>query len=130
MTASPREFVTSRAYGSILDKGSPWKPISANRYWCPTLAIPEQEAMKMVQAAHGVAEAIDIFITAVVLDESGRLVALGRMDNATPVTVDLAMNKAFTAASFQQPTRDLQALAGQSWFQSLIVSSGGKITPG
>ena len=37
-----------------------------------------------------------------VMDESGRLLALGRMDKARPITVDLAMNKAFTAASFQQ----------------------------
>jgi uncharacterized protein GlcG (DUF336 family) len=86
--------------------------------------------MKMVEAALEVAAAIDIFVTAVVVDEGGRLIALGRMDNATPVTVDLAMNMAYTAATFQQPTRDLQDLSGQSWFQSLIVSSGGRITPG
>jgi uncharacterized protein GlcG (DUF336 family) len=84
----------------------------------------------MVHAALDLAASMDIFITAVVVDEGGRLVALGRMDNATPVTVDLAVNKAYTAASFQQPTSDLQAVAGQSWFQSLIVSSGGRITPG
>jgi len=94
------------------------------------MPVPEAAAMKMVHAAHDVAAAIDIFITAVVVDESGRLVALGRMDNATPVTVDLAMNKAYTAASFRQPTKDLQNVTGESWFQSLIVSSGGRITPG
>src|SRR5262249_17372925 len=94
------------------------------------MPIPEQAAMKMVHAAHDEAEAIGIFITAVVVDESGRMVALGRMDSATPVTVDLAMNKAFTAANFQQPTRDLQNVTDQSWFQSLIVSSSGRITPG
>src|SRR5437870_3139568 len=94
------------------------------------MPIPEEGAMKMVHAAHDEAEAIGIFVTAVVVDESGRLVALGRMDNATPVTVDLAMNKAYTAANFQQPTKDLQGLTGESWFQSLIVSSSGRITPG
>ena len=94
------------------------------------MPIPEARATKMVHAALDVAAAIDIFVTAVVVDEGGRLIALGRMDNATPVTVDLALNKAYTAASFQQPTRDLQDLTGQSWFQSLIVSSGGRITPG
>lgn len=73
---------------------------------------------------------IGIFVTAVVVDESGRLVALGRMDNATPVTVDLAINKAYTAASFQQPTLELREVASQSWFQSLVVSSNGRVTPG
>jgi uncharacterized protein GlcG (DUF336 family) len=94
------------------------------------LPIPEENAMRMVRAAHAMAVDIGIFVTAVVVDEGGRLVALGRMDNATPVTVDLAMNKAYTAASFQQPTIELQDVAGQGWFQSLVVSSNGRFTPG
>src|SRR5262249_16615362 len=40
------------------------------------------------------------------------------------------LNKAYTAASFQQPTKELAAVAGQSWFQSLVVSSNGRIMPG
>jgi uncharacterized protein GlcG (DUF336 family) len=42
----------------------------------------------------------------------------------------MAMNKAFTAASFQQPTNELSGSAGQAWFQSLVVSSNGRITAG
>ena len=64
------------------------------------------------------------------LDESGRLVALGRMDGARPISVDIATNKAYTAASFKQPTQELSGVAGQAWFQSLIVSSNGKVTAG
>lgn len=94
------------------------------------MPIPEENAMRMVRAAHAMAVDIGIFVTAVVVDESGRLVALGRMDNATPVTVDLAINKAYTAASFQQPTLELREVASQSWFQSLVVSSNGRVTPG
>jgi uncharacterized protein GlcG (DUF336 family) len=94
------------------------------------MPIPEENAMQMIRAAHTMAVDIGIFVTAVVVDEGGRLVALGRMDHATPVTVDLAMNKAFTAASFNQPTIELQDVAGQSWFQSLVVSSNGRVTPG
>jgi uncharacterized protein GlcG (DUF336 family) len=86
--------------------------------------------MQLVQAAHAEAEAIDLAITAVVVDESGRLVALGRMDGARPISVDIAMNKAYTAASFKQPTEELKGVAGQAWFQSLIVSSNGKVTAG
>jgi uncharacterized protein GlcG (DUF336 family) len=58
------------------------------------------------------------------------LVALGRMDGARPITVDIATNKAYTAASFKQPTSELSGVAGQPWFQSLIVSSNGKVTAG
>jgi uncharacterized protein GlcG (DUF336 family) len=94
------------------------------------MPIPVEKAMQLVQAAHAEAESIDLAITAVVVDESGRLVALGRMDGARPISVDIAMNKAYTAASFKQPTDELKNVAGQAWFQSLIVSSNGKVTAG
>jgi uncharacterized protein GlcG (DUF336 family) len=94
------------------------------------MSISIEKAMQLIQAAHAEAESIDLAITAVVVDESGRLVALGRMDGARPITVDIAMNKAYTAASFKQPTQELSGVAGQAWFQSLIVSSNGKVTAG
>jgi uncharacterized protein GlcG (DUF336 family) len=94
------------------------------------MPIPAEKAIEMVRAAHAEAATMDVTVTAVVVDESGRLVALGRMDRARPVTVDVAMNKAYTAASFQQPTGQLTSVAGQPWFQSLVVSSNGRIMPG
>src|ERR1041384_612857 len=94
------------------------------------MAVPVEQAMQLVQAAHTEAESIDLAITAVVVDESGRLVALGRMDGARPISVDIAMNKAYTAASFQQSTDELKGVAGTAWFQSLIVSSNGRVTAG
>ena len=94
------------------------------------MPIPADSAIQMVRAAHAEAARLDIAVTAVVVDESGRLIALGRMDRARPITVDVAMNKAYTAASFQQPTEELKAVAGQAWFQSLIVSSNGRIMAG
>jgi uncharacterized protein GlcG (DUF336 family) len=94
------------------------------------MPIPVENAMQMVRAAHAEAASLDIAVTAVVVDESGRLVALGRMDRARPITVDVATNKAYTAASFQQPTAQLVGVAGQTWFQSLVVSSNGRIMAG
>jgi uncharacterized protein GlcG (DUF336 family) len=94
------------------------------------MTIAVEKAMQLIQAAHAEAESIDLAITAVIVDESGRLVALGRMDRARPITVDIAMNKAYTAASFQQSTDELKAAAGQAWFQSLIVSSNGRVMAG
>jgi uncharacterized protein GlcG (DUF336 family) len=94
------------------------------------MALSVENAMAMIQVAHAEAASIDLAITAVVVDQSGRLVALGRMDGARPITVDIATNKAYTAASFQQPTNELSAVAGQAWFQSLIVSSNGRVTAG
>ena len=93
------------------------------------MSISIEKAMQLVQAAHAEAESIDLAVTAVVVDES-RVVALGRMDGARPISVDIATNKAYTAASFKQPTQELSGVAGQAWFQSLIVSSNGKLTAG
>jgi uncharacterized protein GlcG (DUF336 family) len=94
------------------------------------MPIPIEKALQMIRTAHAQAAQLDIAVTAVVVDESGRLVALGRMDGARPITVDMAMNKAYTAASFQQPTQQLSSVAGQTWFQSLVVASSGRIMPG
>ncbi len=94
------------------------------------MPIPGEKALQMVRAAHAHAAQLDIGVTAVVVDESGRAVALGRMDRARPITVDVAMNKAYTSASFQQPTTQLAGVAGQPWFQSLVVSSNGRISAG
>ena len=94
------------------------------------MSISIEKAMQLIQAAHAEAESIDLAVTCVVADESGRLVALGRMDGARPITVDIATNKAYTAASFKQPTSELSGVANQAWFQSLIVSSSGRVTAG
>ena len=94
------------------------------------MPIPAEKALQMVKVAHSEAAQMSTAVTAVVVDESGRLLALGRMDKARPITVDMAMNKAFTAASFQQPTNELTSVAGQPWFQSLVVSSNGRIMAG
>jgi uncharacterized protein GlcG (DUF336 family) len=94
------------------------------------MPIPGEKALQMVRAAHAQAAQFDAAVTALVVDESGRMVALGRMDRARPITVEMALNKAYTAASFQQPTNELAGVAGQAWFQSLVVSSNGRITAG
>src|SRR3989442_10453933 len=87
------------------------------------MPIPGERAIQMVRSAHAQAAKLDIAVTAVVVDQSGRMIALGRMDRARPITVEMALNKAYTAVSFQQPTKELAGGAGQTWFQSLGVSS-------
>jgi uncharacterized protein GlcG (DUF336 family) len=94
------------------------------------MSVPVDKAIQMIHAAHEQAVKLDIAVTAVVVDESGRLIALGRMDRARPITADIASNRAYTAASFQQPTNELNSVASQTWFQSLVISSNGRITPG
>jgi hypothetical protein len=52
------------------------------------MAIPGEKAIQMVRSAHAQAVERDIAVTAVVVDQSGRLIALGRMDRARPITVE------------------------------------------
>ena len=94
------------------------------------MSIPAEKAIQMVRTAHSQAAQLAIAVTTVVVDESGRMIALGRMDHARPITVEMALNRAYTAASFQQPTVELAGIAGQAWFQSLVVSTNGRIMAG
>src|SRR2546430_14332528 len=94
------------------------------------MAIPGEKAIQMVRSAHAQAAQLDVAVTAVVVDQSGRMIALGRMDRARPITEEIALNKAYTAASFQQPTKELTDVAGQPWFHSQVASCHGRIMPG
>ncbi len=91
------------------------------------MPVPIDRAITMIQAGHAKARELDIAVSVAIADEGGRLIAFGRMDQARPMSVDIAVNKAYTAATFQVPTAQLAATANQSWFQSMIVSSQGKI---
>jgi uncharacterized protein GlcG (DUF336 family)/NAD-dependent dihydropyrimidine dehydrogenase PreA subunit len=94
----------------------------------PPMPIPHNKAAEMIEAAHAKADELGIKVTAAVVDEGGRLIAVGRMDFARPMSVDLAINKAYTSATFQMPTHEMNAMTGQSWFNSMITASQGKIT--
>src|SRR5688500_4870002 len=66
-------------------------------------------------------------VSVAVVDGGGAPVALSRMDGAEPTTPELALNKAFTAVSFQVPTDQLLPEARQPVFGSLLVWSRGRI---
>src|SRR5207244_11207174 len=94
------------------------------------MAIPGEKAIQMVRSAHAQAAQLDIAVTAVVVDQSGRMIALGRMDKARPITVEIALNKAYTAASGQQRTLELAAVGAQRWGHSWAGSRRRRIRPG
>jgi ferredoxin len=91
--------------------------------------VPFDTASEMVRAAHAYAERSGIAVTAAVVDEAGAPIAVGRMDKAVPRTVELAFNKAYTAAAFHVATAELASQAKQPWLQSLIISHRGRIMP-
>jgi uncharacterized protein GlcG (DUF336 family) len=51
------------------------------------------------------------------------------MDGAVPLTAELAVSKAYTAAAFHLATADLAAQARQPWLKSLLVAHRGRLLP-
>ena len=66
-----------------------------------------------VQAAVARAEALGVRINVAVVDVGGNLAAFLRMNGAFLQSIDLAIDKAYTAASFGFPSGDWMKLVGQ-----------------
>jgi uncharacterized protein GlcG (DUF336 family) len=91
--------------------------------------VPLATAWAMIQAAHAYAQTLGNAVAAVVVDEAGAPIALGRMDHAGPRTAELAFNKAYTAAAFHVSTAELVPQARQPWLRSLVIAHHGRIMP-
>jgi uncharacterized protein GlcG (DUF336 family) len=65
-----------------------------------TLTLADAE--KVITATHAHAAKLDIRVSIAVVDLGGNLVALKRMDGATPMTPAVAEGKALGAAMFQR----------------------------
>ena len=67
-------------------------------------------AQAVVEAARAKAEEIGVPMNIAVVDEGNNLTAFARMDGAWLGSIDIAQNKAYTARSFDMPTKDLAPL--------------------
>jgi uncharacterized protein GlcG (DUF336 family) len=70
---------------------------------------------------------VGLAVSAVVVDEAGAPIAVGRMDKAEPNSVELAFNKAYTAAAFHMATTELVPQAREPWMRSLMISHRGRV---
>ena len=86
-------------------------------------------AWEMIHSAHEYAQMVGLAVSAVVVDEAGVPIAVGRMDRAEPRSVELAFNKAYTAAAFHMATTELAAQAREPLMRSLMISHRGRIMP-
>lgn len=99
----------------------------------PSFVITAQAASLACQAAVSHAQALGIRINVAVTDASGTLAAFLRMPNAFVHSIDIAIDKAYTAASFGFPTSEWpQLLAGDEALKlglpqrpRLVVFGGG-----
>ena len=69
----------------------------------PTLS--DAMARSMVDTAITEARSMDVPVTVVIVDESGVLKHVARMDGAPLVSVQAAVNKAYAAAAIGMPPR-------------------------
>lgn len=73
-----------------------------------TLAVVK----KMMAAAEAEAVKININVAIAVVDDGGHLLAFQKMDGAPPVTIEIAIGKARTAANFRSPSADAESMMG------------------
>ncbi|WP_424212991.1 GlcG/HbpS family heme-binding protein [Streptomyces sp. BI20] len=97
-------------------------------------ALTNELAQQVLKAAEKAAADLGQPSTIAIVDESGNLNALNRQDGAALLTVEIAQDKAYTAAGFGMPTdqwhefiKDDQPLAmgAPTGIRRLIVFGGG-----
>ena len=101
----------------------------------PALSLDLADARRIIAAAERKAVEMGIPYNIAVADAGGGLVAHVRMDGAWLGSIDIAINKAWTARAFDMPTDDLSHVAqsGQQGFginttnDSRVVIFGGGI---
>lgn len=86
------------------------------------------DAQRIIAAGIDKARAIDHPQNIAVVDAGGNLIAHVRMDGAWIGSIDISINKAFTARAFDLATKDLagNAQSGDQFF-GIHVSNGGRV---
>jgi uncharacterized protein GlcG (DUF336 family) len=75
----------------------------------PSLKLTIDGAMKLLNAAMAKARDMGVPQCICIVDTGGQLLAMARMDGAFALSVDTALRKAQTAASYGVPTGDIAA---------------------
>ncbi len=88
----------------------------------PALRLTNDGAMKMLQAAVEKARAMGVPQCIAVVDTGGHLLAFSRMDGAFVLSIDSALAKAMTAASYGAPTGQIP----EGVDIKLAIATGGK----
>lgn len=95
-------------------------------YYNSTLIITLSAAQKILSAGKKLAESKNLNLAIAVVDSSGNLIAFLRMDKARPVTIDVAIGKAKTAAYLGAPSKKFEDMINNG-FPSMLSTPG--LTP-
>lgn len=92
------------------------------------VVVTLKEARKVIEAAEKRAKKLGQPMNVAVVDSGGNLVAHVRMDGAWAGSVDISINKAWTARAFDISTKELSGMAqpGQD-FYGIHASNGGRV---
>lgn len=92
------------------------------------LSVSLADAQRVIAAGQAKAQEIGQPSNIAVVDAGGNLVAHIRMDGAWLGSIDVSINKAFTARAFDISTRDLAENAGPGGqFFGIHTSNGGRV---
>jgi uncharacterized protein GlcG (DUF336 family) len=69
--------------------------------------ITLDEALRVIEAARQKASEIGVMMNIAIVDEGNNLAAFARMDGAWQGSIDIAVNKAYTARAFDMPSAAL-----------------------
>lgn len=87
------------------------------------------KAKEALSASENKAKELGTAVTTVIVDEHGAIIAVSRMDNAIPISPEIALSKAYTSANLGAPTAVLleNSQPGKPYFglQELL---GGRMT--
>lgn len=100
------KFITTFALAAFMFMGT-WVSSAGAAEVKMTLDI----ATKLIQAAEQEAKSIGVPMVITILDEGGNMVAQHRMDDALLVSVEVSLNKAYSAVSVKMPTDKLGELS-------------------
>ena len=94
------------------------------------MSLTLEEANRIVGGAVAKARALNIKVSAAVVDAGGRLIALQRMDNAIWASAYGCQGKAVASAAFGRPSGDMAARADQPTPRGIAAASGGEMIMG
>src|SRR5262245_4025550 len=76
-----------------------------------TTTLTLTEARQLIEAAEAKARELEVPSNIAVVDAGGNLISHVRMDGAWIGSIDISINKAYTARLFDMPTEDLAKMA-------------------
>ncbi len=79
--------------------------------WAGEKTLNLDSALKLIKAAQEKATAINVPMVVTVVDKGGDLIAQQRMDDALLVSLEISLNKAYSAVALKLPTDTLGELS-------------------